>query len=151
MKLAQQPPEERFSMTPLIDVAFLIIIFFMSLPLRQLDGKLAAYLPKEHGWHPRSAEPRDVVHLAIRKRGGGYRYSVGDQRADDPIRLEPALRKLGTDNTYEIKAGPSVEWDAVVKLVDLLAALRYPNVQFYGTPAPAADVRRSVPLPAPHE
>ena len=41
--------EERLRLTPLIDVAFLVLIFFMALPMKRLDGKLSAHLPTETG------------------------------------------------------------------------------------------------------
>ena len=37
-------------LTPLIDIAFLILIFFMCLPFRDLDGKLAPFLPQGNGF-----------------------------------------------------------------------------------------------------
>ena len=33
----------KVELTPMIDVAFLILIFFMCLPFKTLDGKLAAF------------------------------------------------------------------------------------------------------------
>jgi len=42
--------EVELQMTPMIDVTFLLLIFFMcSIKFKMLDGKLAAYLPRNVG------------------------------------------------------------------------------------------------------
>ena len=47
-KLAQE--EVKMDMTPMIDVTFLLLVFFMcSLDFKSLEGKLSAYLPKKIG------------------------------------------------------------------------------------------------------
>ena len=40
-----QEEEIKLELTPMIDISFLILIFFMCLPFKTLDGKLAAFLP----------------------------------------------------------------------------------------------------------
>ena len=52
-------------LTPLIDVAFLIIIFFMCLPFKTLDGKLAAFLPTEKGLNPTPEKPPELFFIKI--------------------------------------------------------------------------------------
>ena len=42
-------PELKLSITPMIDVTFLLLIFFMLLPFRTLERKVAAFLPKDKG------------------------------------------------------------------------------------------------------
>ena len=49
--------DDQTDLTPLIDVAFLIIIFFMCLPFKTLDGKLAAFLPTDKGMAPTPTKP----------------------------------------------------------------------------------------------
>lgn len=42
--------EVKLSLTPMIDVTFLLLIFFMcNIKFKMLEGKLAAYLPKDKG------------------------------------------------------------------------------------------------------
>ncbi len=49
-------------MTPMIDVTFLLLIFFMcTLKFKTLEGKLAAYLPKDVGVNQTDAEPIEKV------------------------------------------------------------------------------------------
>ncbi|MEN8150118.1 MAG: biopolymer transporter ExbD [Planctomycetota bacterium] len=39
------------SMTPLIDVTFLLLIFLMLLPMRSLERQVAAFLPRDGCTH----------------------------------------------------------------------------------------------------
>ncbi len=53
-------------MTPMIDVTFLLLIFFMcTLEFKTLDGKLAAYLPKDVGIHPQPTDPIEKVEILV--------------------------------------------------------------------------------------
>ena len=61
LRRSRRPRDEaRLDMTPMIDVTFLLLVFFMcTLQFKTLEGKLSAYLPKEVG--PQSTPPPDVV------------------------------------------------------------------------------------------
>jgi len=49
--------EVEMQMTPMIDVTFLLLIFFMcSIKFKLLDGKMAAYLPRDVGVNATPAE-----------------------------------------------------------------------------------------------
>ena len=53
-------------MTPMIDVTFLLLIFFMcTLKFKVLEGKLGAYLPKDVGVNPQDAEPKEKVDIRL--------------------------------------------------------------------------------------
>jgi len=55
-----QKEKHELEMTPMIDVTFLLLIFFMcTLKFKTLEGKLAAYLPKDVGVNQADAEPID--------------------------------------------------------------------------------------------
>ena len=56
-EIAQE--EIEMQMTPMIDVVFLLLIFFLcTLKFKLLEGKLAAYLPKDLGGNSMPAEPK---------------------------------------------------------------------------------------------
>jgi len=58
-ELAEEECE--LTMTPMIDVTFLLLIFFMcTIRFKTLEGKLSANLPKDVG-------PRPTVHVAVEK------------------------------------------------------------------------------------
>ena len=53
-------------MTPMIDVTFLLLIFFMcTLKFKVLEGKLGAYLPKDVGVNTTQAEPGEKVDIRL--------------------------------------------------------------------------------------
>lgn len=53
-------------MTPMIDVTFLLLIFFMcTLKFKVLEGKLTAYLPKDVGVNSSDAPPVEKVQIDI--------------------------------------------------------------------------------------
>ncbi len=58
-------------MTPMIDVTFQLIIFFMLQKFKTLEGKLSAFLPKDVGVNTTSAKPMEKldVHVYLVKKG----------------------------------------------------------------------------------
>ncbi len=142
------PDAAKSALTPLIDIAFLVLIFFMSLPLRQLDGKLQAQLP-ENGFNPIETDrpPPDKIRIRMRLHGERIVYHLGDHEAASPQGLEPILRRLDAEDRYEIHADPDIPWNDIVGMVDVLAGLEYKHLQFYGTRLPSKEVRKAIPLP----
>ena len=57
-KMVQQNVE--MDMTPMIDVVFLMIIFFICIDFKVLESKLPAYMPKDKGSSPTVAPPQQV-------------------------------------------------------------------------------------------
>jgi len=56
----------------MIDVTFLLLIFFMcTLEFKTLDGKLAAYLPKDVGINTFEAEPIEKVEILVTVKRAG--------------------------------------------------------------------------------
>ncbi|MCR9246979.1 MAG: biopolymer transporter ExbD [bacterium] len=65
-------------MTPMIDVVFLMIIFFLCLDFRVLESKLPAFLPKDHGGHATVAPKEQLVVQVLE--------SVRGRKVPDPAR-----------------------------------------------------------------
>ncbi|MHC4136565.1 MAG: ExbD/TolR family protein [Planctomycetota bacterium] len=150
MKRPSLLPPARLGITPLIDVAFLVLIFFMALPMRRLAFKMNTELPKKLGPNPtEKTEPLDVIRLRLRLRGDTVSYAVGGHTFERAAGLVPVLRQLGPLNRYEIHASEGVPWEAVVETVDVLAALDFQKVQFRGARPATPALRRSIPLPRP--
>jgi len=64
--------ETSLEMTPMIDVTFLLLIFFMcTLKFKTLEGKLSAYLPKDVGVNTTQAVPIEKVEILVRVRTPG--------------------------------------------------------------------------------
>ena len=68
--------EVEMEMTPMIDVTFLQLIFFMvTLKFKTLEGKLSAYLPKDVGVNSTEAEPIEKVEVLVRVRVEGRKVT----------------------------------------------------------------------------
>lgn len=145
---APRPP-----LTPMIDIAFLVLIFFMALPMRSLDGKLSAYLPKTHGPNQFVVDPLPKERVVVRVRGGDERrdlsYEVGQNRFERLSEMRALLSKMGNEYRYEVHADSTTPWNRVVQVVDLLTDLRFKDVDFRGARNLEAAVRRAIPLPDP--
>ena len=91
-KLAEIADEKsELEMTPMIDVTFLLLIFFMcTLKFKTLEGKLAAYLPKDVGVNQSDAEPIEKVEILVRvkkDRGTQQKLTGTKLKPGNPPRL----------------------------------------------------------------
>ena len=57
--------EVKPDMTPMIDVVFLMIIFFICIDFKVLESKLPAYLPKDKGSQSTVEEPQEQLSVKI--------------------------------------------------------------------------------------
>ena len=57
--------EAESDMTPMIDVVFLMIIFFLCIEFKILEAKLPAYLPKDKGSQSTQVEPMEQLSIGI--------------------------------------------------------------------------------------
>ncbi len=73
---AQQ--EAKVDMTPMIDVVFLLIIFFLCIDFKILEAKLPAYLPKDSGAQKTDAEPIEKLSLKIERVAEGTKIPRGE-------------------------------------------------------------------------
>jgi biopolymer transport protein ExbD len=64
LKKELQAPME-MNMTPMIDVSFLLIIFFICLPMKALEGKIQAFLPTDKGINPTPTEPPVEIKVSV--------------------------------------------------------------------------------------
>lgn len=64
-------------MTPMIDVTFLLLIFFMcTLKFKSLEGQLGAYLPKNEGVNSEPSEISDPLEVGILVRESGNKLAM---------------------------------------------------------------------------
>ena len=65
-------PELKLAITPMIDVTFLLLIFFMLLPFRSLERKVQAQLPKDRGISSWSVfvRPKAKIEVLLARREG---------------------------------------------------------------------------------
>jgi len=57
--------ESKPDMTPMIDVVFLMIVFFVCIDFQVLESKLGAFLPKDKGGGPSVAPPQEQLSVRI--------------------------------------------------------------------------------------
>lgn len=170
--------EGKLELTPMIDMAFLIIIFFMCLPFKTLDGKLQAFLPTDKGIQPIEQDPTTEimvsVHIVARSekpdefgppkyrqritRPTEFRYKFGDRGETKDLKqverwiAEAKKAAEGTENAKvkgEIKAGHKVPHKYVVAVLNKFSEAGLKQVDFYGTQIPTEKLKRKPYLPYP--
>ena len=79
MSAIQEIMDEKceMEMTPMIDVTFLLLIFFVcTIKFKTLEGKLAAYLPKDVGVNASDAEPMEKIDIYLKLKNAGKRVEA---------------------------------------------------------------------------
>jgi biopolymer transport protein ExbD len=88
-------------MTPMIDVTFLLLIFFiLTLKFKTLEGKLSAYLPKDVGVNDFQAEPIEKVEITLKIISEGKR--MDPMVATKPWNGEKRFQWVGREVSYQI-------------------------------------------------
>jgi len=87
--------EVKPDMTPMIDVVFLMIIFFICIDFKVLESKLAAYLPKDKGSQSTVVEPQEQLSVKVYVENEGNKaYDRGGAGQIDPATGRPYRFKL---------------------------------------------------------
>lgn len=77
--------EVKPDMTPMIDVVFLMIIFFICIDFKVLESKLPAYLPKDKGSQTDVVEPQEQLSVKIHvEQAGTPEYKHGGANQVNP-------------------------------------------------------------------
>jgi len=96
--------KSELEMTPMIDVTFLLLIFFMcTIKFKTLEGKLAAYLPKDVGVNTSEAEPKEKVEVKLKVLKEGSKRDPND--IDEPWAGQGAFQ-YGPDRVIQYSIGP---------------------------------------------
>jgi biopolymer transport protein ExbD len=147
-------------MTPMIDVTFQLLIFFMlTIEFKTLEGKLAAYLPKDVGVNTSEAEPKEKIEIKIKVitegskvdpyDGGAYSgegpfkygtdrevtYSVGPRttRSLDELRRRLIeLYRADPEQPATIDPYPGTVYEDVVGILDIAILIGYRDITFIG-------------------
>lgn len=113
----RQPAEEPFQMAPMIDMVFLLLVFFMTVSTMAKDARPEIELPvSTTAAVPEAAPPRDIV--SVKRGDKGFIYYWGNRL----VTLEKLgeLMKKGRDDGTELllRGGPDLPWKAWEELLN---------------------------------
>ena len=95
--------ECELEMTPMIDVTFLLLIFFLcTIKFKTLEGKLNAFLPKDVGVNTSQAEPKEKIEIQIRVKNEGRKVDPRDKTKTEPWSGTGRWKYTGRELTYSI-------------------------------------------------
>lgn len=135
-------------LTPVIDMSFLLIVFFLCLPFKALDHKLAAYLPTNRGSIPVPFQPPEevVIRVQIRENPADplhARFLCSGRVTSDPEEVFRCIREgmallqsEGLQTVGEIVATPKVPLKFVVAVLNKFTEAGIGSVRFSGLPVP---------------
>ena len=93
-------------MTPMIDVTFLLLIFFMcTLKFKTLEGKLSAFLPKDVGVNQSDAEPKEKVEVLMRPIVPGTKYKPAKEGEAPALYTGTGRFVYGPDRVIQYSVG----------------------------------------------
>lgn len=173
--MAKAPPktEEKMelNLTSMIDVSFLILIFFMCLPFKTLEGKLQAFLPTDKGLQATVQAPKKEYKISIHLYGRNEKkhlwnnqevmmpttiwYRFGDNETRDINTVYEWIRKFkanaqpGQETVGEINALYRVPHCYVVAVLNQFARAKVEKVNFFGAVKATPQQRKMIPLPWP--
>ena len=126
-----QNEEHKLEMTPMIDVTFLLLIFFMcTIKFKTLEGKLAAYLPKDVGVNASDAEPKEKIDIYLRLDAAGQRvqakpYKLNGSRISWTKPEDGEFTLLDHEVTYQVNRDTFKDDAAgLAKMAERLETLR---------------------------
>lgn len=137
----------KLQITPMIDVTFLLLIFFMLLPFRSLERKVAAFLPKDRGLAKTKIKleekPKITVELKRTKEERITRVKLLDSEIGTGVdgfnTLDARIRAIAGSNEElpgEINAWAWVPHRDVIRAIDSFMKGDVTDLTFVGAPAP---------------
>lgn len=107
-QIAQPDEEAKSDMTPMIDVVFLLIVFFICIDFKVLESKLDAWLPTDRGSSSQAAPPKEqlVVRVHVEEPGTEV-YGAGKNAGSlDPGTGRPTRFQL-KGHSIRLEVGPT--------------------------------------------
>jgi biopolymer transport protein ExbD len=141
MQFRRQNREDvSINLTPLIDVVFLLLIFFMVSTTFTRETRLDITLPEADS--SPAVKPEDQVEVVV---GSNGRYSVDGKvltKSNADTLRSVLLRKAeqGTDIPFTITADAQASHQAVVRVMDVAGRIGFTNINIT-TRAPDQDSR----------
>ncbi|MBN2714144.1 MAG: biopolymer transporter ExbD [Planctomycetes bacterium] len=143
-KIKSQVNEEPAdSFTSMIDIVFLLLIFFILQPFKSPEMKLRSELPKDSG-PSSSTDNMESIRLEVRTVPGqedSAYFKISMVRVDDPDRIFRALLNQAnnrTDVPVVLDADEAVHFKYVLKALDQCYKAEMRDVKFSAPPPPNA-------------
>jgi biopolymer transport protein ExbD len=133
----------KLDMTPMIDVVFLMIIFFVCIDFRVLESKLPAFMPKDKGSRTTVAEPQEQLVVRVHPATPGtplYRAGEGPGQVDPGTHRPYRFQLQGHQVRWEV--GPRTFADHPALLAELRRIAEDPESQ-----VPDQATGRTKPIP----
>ena len=155
-RIRDYPDDVKLSITPLIDVTFLLLVFFMcAMKFKTLERKVAAFLPTDRG-QAITVKPFDPeVKISVRLAREPGEAATGVKLLDEALGTgETAFTELdrrvagiaadprNQDWPGEIDAAAEVPHHDVVRCLDAFLKAGIGNVRFVGAPEPGRETAR---------
>jgi len=139
----------KLQITPMIDVTFLLLIFFMLLPFRSLERKVAAFLPKDRGLAKTKIKLEEKTKITVELKRKFTESVTRVKLLDQEIGVDAlgfkALRqriaqiaKSNDELPGEINAWAWVPHKHVIQAVDAFMVAGVTDITFVGAPPPGA-------------
>ena len=124
----QVKAEESVNLTPLIDVVFLLLIFFMVSTTFTKEAHLKVMLPEANG--EQQAAPASLIEVVVDAGGG---YSINGKplinQNKDTLRAAIEAQSLGDNSLpFFITGDANASYQAVVTVMDLAGQMGFANL-----------------------
>jgi biopolymer transport protein ExbD len=119
--------------TSMIDIVFLLLIFFILQPFKEPDFRMLAYLPKDQGQGRSSMDIKPTIQLRIVGSKDNVTFFLDEEPVEKGDYLAfKLLRKSGGDTKVPVALGPApgVYFGHVLKALDQCAVAGMENVNF---------------------
>ncbi|MCK5943787.1 MAG: biopolymer transporter ExbD, partial [Planctomycetes bacterium] len=137
--LAESDEEQKSDMTPMIDVVFLLIVFFLCIEFKVLESRLDAFLPTDRGSAPTRVDVQEQLVVRVHVADPGTEVRPEHARAVDG--RPPRFRLVG--HRVRVEVGPVACPDLDAGRRELL---RLANSADSMVPDPRTGGRKRIPL-----
>ncbi len=120
--------EVELNLTPLIDVVFLLLIFFMVTTTFEKDSKIKIELPTASSSRPEAQE--NVIELLIDSKGNYYinKKEVVNNKPETLFRaMNLTLDQMDTTPSLVITADANASYQSVITAMDIAGRVRLTN------------------------
>ena len=135
----QTVEEVKLELTPMIDVVFLLLIFFIvTIKFKVLEGKLETELPKDVGVNSGDVELLEKIEIRIAKstaNADGFIVQVNNRTMPNMATFRTTLKgwlDLDEDARATLYPDVGVNYEQVIRVVDQCVMAKLTNLTFAG-------------------